>query len=218
MASAGPERCINPSGAGQPGGSGRPPGVAGVDEAGRGPLAGPLLVAAVAAPNGLPPGVDDSKRLSPARRAALCAAIIRTCAVGVAVVPAATIDASDIRRATHLGMRQAILALPVAPDAVLIDGDDPPAGLPMPVTAIVGGDRLEPLIGAASIVAKVLRDRLMERLDAIHPGYGFAAHKGYPTVAHRRLLALRGPSAQHRLSFAPVRAALAAARPSTVTS
>lgn len=180
--------------------------VAGVDEAGRGPLAGPVSAAAVVLdPADVPDGIDDSKALTPARREALFAAIAaRAVGIGIGFATAAEIDVLDIRQATFLAMRRASRALPVAPDHLMIDGRDLPPGLPCPASALVGGDALSLSIAAASIVAKVVRDRLMVRLDGLHPGYGFAVHKGYPTAAHRAALERHGPSPVHRLTFGTV--------------
>ena len=186
--------------------------VAGVDEAGRGPLAGPVCAAAVVLdPADVPEGLDDSKKLGAAAREALFDAVLtRAAAVAFAFASPAEIDALDVRKATLLAMARAVGALAIRPSAALIDGADVPPGLDVPAAALIGGDALSASIAAASIVAKVARDRLMARLDARHPGYGFARHFGYPTAAHRAALAALGPCAAHRLSFAPVRAAAAA--------
>jgi len=186
--------------------------VAGVDEAGRGPLAGPVVAAAVAflrqPPATLRVLLDDSKRLSAARREAACAAIraaaregVLAAAIGAA--SAAEIGRLNILRATHLAMARAIARLPARPDLALVDGNQPPR-LPCPVRCVVGGDGLSLSIAAASILAKVTRDRAMARLDARWPGYGFARHAGYPTAAHREALARLGPSPHHRRGFGPV--------------
>jgi ribonuclease HII len=184
--------------------------VAGVDEAGRGPLAGPVVAACVVLPRGFDAaGINDSKQLTEARRERAYERICREAvAVGVAVIHHDTIDTINILRATHVAMRQAILRLEpwAAPSLVLVDGLPVP-GLPCPtVRALVKGDALSVSIAAASIVAKVTRDRLMAIMDRRYPGYGFARHKGYSAPAH--LLALRhlGPSPIHRRSFAPVAA------------
>lgn len=184
--------------------------VCGADEAGRGPLAGPVVAAAVILdPRAAIDGLRDSKTLSAARRETLAAAI-RTraiaCAVGVASVE--EIDALNILEASLLAMRRAIEALDPPASYALIDGNRLPR-LAIPARAIVGGDGTEPAICAASIVAKVHRDALMRALDALHPGYGFAEHFGYPTPQHLRRLRELGPSRVHRRSFAPVRALLA---------
>ncbi|WP_245500974.1 ribonuclease HII [Lichenibacterium minor] len=182
------------------------PRVAGVDEAGRGPLAGPVSAAAVILdPAAVPPGIDDSKALTADRREALCDAILRSAlAVGIGLAPAAEIDALNIRQATFAAMRRAVRGLGLAPDHLLIDGRDVPPGLPCPARALVKGDALSLSIAAASIVAKVTRDRLMARLDLAHPAYGFRIHKGYPTAAHRAAILRHGPSPCHRLSFGSV--------------
>ncbi|HEY8585491.1 MAG TPA: ribonuclease HII [Rhodanobacter sp.] len=184
--------------------------VAGVDEAGRGPLAGPLAVAAVILDPDHPiAGLDDSKKLTPARREALYPLIIeRALAYCIVLVDADEIDRINIFQATMSGMTRAVTGLvPVAQEA-LIDGNRLPKDLPCPGRAIVGGDALEPAISAASILAKVSRDRVMVTLDGIYPGYGFATHKGYPTPAHLAALRRLGPCAEHRRSFAPVRVLL----------
>ena len=180
---------------------------AGVDEAGRGPLAGPVVVAAVILDPTHPiMGLDDSKKLSEKKREALYPLILeRALAHCVVVVEAEEIDRLNIFQATMAGMSRAVAGLvPIAHEA-LVDGNKLPKDLPCPGRAIVGGDALEPAISAASILAKVTRDRLMMALDDVHPGYGFAVHKGYPTPAHLAALQRLGPCAQHRRSFAPVR-------------
>jgi ribonuclease HII len=178
-----------------------------VDEAGRGPLAGPLAVAAVILDPDRPiAGLNDSKKLSEAKREALYPQIIeRALAYCVVLIEPDEIDRLNIFQATMAGMSRAVAGLtPVAHEA-LIDGNKLPKDLPCPGRAIVGGDALEPAISAASILAKVSRDRLMVALDSEHPGYGFAVHKGYPTPAHLAALRQLGPCMQHRRSFAPVR-------------
>ena len=184
--------------------------VAGVDEAGRGPLAGPVTAAAVV----LPPapaiaGLADSKTLAPARRAEL-AERIRGEALGWALGEAhpAEIDRLNVLQAALLAMRRALAglaALRIFPDLALIDGNRCPAGLPFPARAVVRGDAEVPAISAASILAKVYRDREMERLGRRWPRYGFAAHKGYPTAAHLERLRRFGPCPIHRRTFGPVR-------------
>ncbi|GLQ97142.1 ribonuclease HII [Dyella mobilis] len=181
--------------------------VAGVDEAGRGPLAGPVVVAAVVL-DPLKPidGLNDSKKLSEARREKLYPLIIeRALAHCVVIVEPEEIDRLNIFQATMAGMSRAVAGLTPAASEALIDGNKLPKDLPCPGRAIVGGDALEPAISAASILAKVSRDRLMVAMEAQHPGYGFAIHKGYPTPAHLAALARLGPCIQHRRSFAPVR-------------
>lgn len=188
----------------------RNPRIAGVDEAGRGPLAGPLAVAAVILDPGRPiAGLNDSKKLSEARREALYPQILdRALAWCVVLIEPEEIDRLNIFQATMTGMRRAVAGLALIADEAWVDGNQLPKELPCPGRAIVGGDALEPAISAASILAKVTRDRLMVAMDAAHPGYGFAVHKGYPTPAHLALLAQLGPCPQHRRSFAPVRRAL----------
>jgi len=188
--------------------------IAGVDEAGRGPLAGPLAVAAVILDPARPiVGLNDSKQLSEAKREALYPLIIeRALAYCIVLIERDEIDRLNIFQATMAGMSRAVAGLvPVAHEA-LIDGNQLPKDLPCPGRAIVGGDALEPAISAASILAKVSRDRVMVTLDSVHPGYGFAMHKGYPTPAHLAALQQLGPCAQHRRSFAPVRLLLDQAR------
>ncbi|MFT4256425.1 MAG: ribonuclease HII [Pseudoxanthomonas sp.] len=183
---------------------------AGVDEAGRGPLAGPVAVAAVILDPRQPiAGLHDSKRLSEKKREALFPQILeRARAWRIEFVEADEIDRLNIFQATMAGMRRAVLALQPAATHALIDGNKIPPGLPCPAQAIVGGDALEPAIMAASILAKVSRDRLMRQLHAQWPHYGFDRHKGYPTPAHLAALREHGPCPQHRRSFAPVRQSL----------
>ncbi len=181
--------------------------VAGVDEAGRGPLAGPLAVAAVILDCACPiTGLNDSKKLSAAKREALYPLILeRALACCVVLIEVDEIDRLNIFQATMVGMCRAVAGLATAPHEAWIDGNKVPPGLPCRGRAIVGGDALEPAISAASILAKVSRDRLMVAMDTTHPGYGFATHKGYPTPAHLASLHQLGPCTQHRHSFAPVR-------------
>ena len=183
--------------------------VAGVDEAGRGPLAGPVVAAAVILDPAAPiAGLDDSKRLSPRRRADLAREIReRAASWAVARVDVDVIDAINILQATMQAMREAVGRLDPAPRQVLVDGNRCP-DLPCPVRAVVGGDATVAAIGAASILAKVARDREMIEMDRRYPEYGFARHKGYGTQAHRDALLRLGPSPIHRLSFAPVKSAL----------
>ncbi len=185
--------------------------IAGVDEAGRGPLAGPVSVAAVILDPARPiAGLNDSKKLSEARREALYPLIVeRALAWRIELVDAAEIDALNILQATLTGMRRALCALSPAAQFARIDGNRVPLDLPCPAEAIIGGDALEPAIMAASILAKVARDRLMMALHQEFPAYGFAVHKGYPTQAHLAALAAHGPCEHHRRSFSPVRIALA---------
>ncbi len=196
-----------------------PPGtrIAGVDEAGRGPLAGPVLAAAVVFPGGVPAALaavlDDSKRLTAAAREAAFAALRRAAATGIAEIALGAASAAEIGRlnilgATHLAMARAVGRLPHPPALVLVDGNRAPP-LPCPVRCVVGGDGLSLSIAAASILAKVVRDRAMARLDARWPAYGFAAHAGYPTARHRAALRAHGPCPHHRRGFSPVDQALA---------
>ncbi|MGQ0501157.1 MAG: ribonuclease HII [Panacagrimonas sp.] len=180
--------------------------VAGVDEVGRGCLAGPVYAAAVILPAGdVIAGLDDSKKLTPDRRLALDACIrSQALAWAIGVASVAEIDALNILQASLLAMRRAVSALALSPSACWVDGNQNPR-LDVPVRLIVGGDGLEPCIMAASVIAKVARDREMQRLDAEHPGYGFAQHKGYGTPEHLIALRVRGVSKVHRLSFAPCR-------------
>ena len=180
---------------------------AGVDEAGRGPLAGPVVVAAVILDEQRPiDGLDDSKKLTEAKREALYPLIVeRALAYSVVVIEREEIDHINIFQATMVGMTRAVLGLTPAATEALIDGNHLPKGLPCPARAIVGGDALEPAISAASILAKVSRDRLMVAMDAQFPGYGFATHKGYSTPSHLAALQRLGPCAEHRRSFAPVK-------------
>ncbi len=185
--------------------------VCGVDEAGRGPLAGPVAVAAVILDPQRPiEGLGDSKKLSEARREAL-APLIRERALAwhLEFVSAADIDRLNILRATLEGMARAVRALHPSAGHALVDGNRLPPGLPCPAEALVKGDAREPAIMAASILAKVGRDHLMVAMETTYPGYGFAVHKGYPTPTHLEALRRLGPCPEHRRSFAPVRACLA---------
>ncbi len=184
--------------------------VAGVDEAGRGPLAGPVVVAAVILDPARPlAGLGDSKALSAAQRESLAPQIrVAALAWSVIVVDVDEIDRRNIFHATMAGMTRSVLALATVPDEVLIDGNKVPKDLRLPARAIVKGDASEPCISAASILAKTHRDALMREYDAAHPAYGFAQHYGYPTPEHLERLRLHGPCAIHRRSFAPVRALL----------
>jgi len=182
--------------------------IAGVDEAGRGPLAGPVVVAAVILnPARRINGLADSKFLTAERREVLDARIReRAIAFSVVAIEVGDIDRINIFHATMLGMSRALAALAPAPTFALIDGNQLPKELICPARAIVDGDAKEKAISAASILAKVARDRRMRELDAEHPGYGFAQHKGYSTPEHFEALQRLGPCAQHRRSFAPVQA------------
>jgi len=180
--------------------------VAGVDEAGRGPLAGPVAVAAVILPSGFwRPGLNDSKQVPPDERERLYAEIVANAlAWSIQVVPVEVIDEINILEATRLGMRDVLRALAPTPDLALIDGWALP-DCPVPQRNLIGGDALSASIAAASILAKVERDRLMVELDPLYPGYGFARHKGYYTQEHLDALNRLGPCPLHRQSFAPVR-------------
>lgn len=183
--------------------------IAGVDEAGRGPLAGPVVAAAVILDPARPiVGLADSKQLSPARREAL-AVLIRERALdwAVGLADVEEIDRLNILQASLLAMRRAVQKLRPAPQLALVDGNRAP-WLPCAVRTIVGGDASVPAISAASILAKVHRDRIMVALDERYPGYGFARHKGYPTVEHLAALERVGVTPLHRTSFAPVRRCL----------
>ena len=190
-------------------------GLAGLDEAGRGPLAGPVVAAAVILPSArLIRGLDDSKRLTPEARARLAPRIReRALAWGLGWADAAEIDALNILEATLLAMRRALLALPIRPQAVQVDGNRAPSIGDLccggPAETVVGGDAREAAIAAASILAKTWRDAYMVGADRRHPGYGFAVHKGYGTRAHLAALAGLGVCPLHRRSFEPVRSALA---------
>jgi ribonuclease HII len=191
--------------------------VAGVDEAGRGPIAGPVVAAAVILDEGaIPAGIRDSKELTPDRRVALYDEIVGSAAVGVAMAGVDMIDRDNILEATLWAMARACEHLPRRPAAVLVDGNRLP-DLACPAEAVVGGDRRSLSIAAASIIAKVTRDRLMDGLARRYPVYGFERHRGYPTRAHLDALARHGPCPHHRLSFAPVAACLAGASPVPAT-
>ncbi|HLQ84692.1 MAG TPA: ribonuclease HII [Salinisphaeraceae bacterium] len=183
--------------------------IAGVDEAGRGPLAGPVVAAAVILPGAeRMPGLADSKKLSAARRQQLAVEIRATAlAWAVAQASVAEIDRLNILQASLLAMRRAVVNLAVRPAEVWIDGNQAPE-LAIPSRTFVRGDARIAAISAASILAKVERDQHMLELDEIHPGYGFARHKGYATKAHREALQRLGACALHRRSFAPVQQAL----------
>ncbi|RAI41589.1 ribonuclease HII [Rhodoplanes roseus] len=180
--------------------------VAGCDEAGRGPLAGPVVAAAVILdPKRIPRGLDDSKKLTAERRAVLFERICAVAEVGVALGCPTRIDRDNIRQASLWALSRAVRALPVVPKLVFVDGCDRiDAGCDC--EAVISGDALVLSIAAASIVAKVTRDRLMEQVGAAHPGYGFERHMGYGVPEHQRALAALGATPHHRRSFAPVRA------------
>jgi ribonuclease HII len=181
-------------------------GMAGVDEAGRGSLAGPVVAAAVILPpDAVLPGLTDSKLLTPAARVKLAEAIrAQAVTYAVAAVGATEIDATNILRATLRAMAMAVSGLTPQPTLVLVDGNVTPH-LPVPARAVIYGDRLVPAISAASVLAKVARDRMMERWAIQFPAYGFAHHKGYGTAEHLACIALHGPCAIHRRTFGGVR-------------
>jgi len=181
--------------------------VCGVDEAGRGPLAGPVVAAAVIlTPARIPEGLNDSKALSSKQRELLLNMIEKNAQIGIGIAEPEEIDRLNILGATLIAMRRAVLALPKLPDMALIDGNKLP-DLPCEAQAIVKGDSRSLSIAAASIVAKVTRDRLMVEAESRYPGYGLAGHKGYPTKAHMEAVKQIGPSPIHRFSFKPVRLA-----------
>jgi ribonuclease HII len=180
--------------------------VAGIDEAGRGPLAGPVVAAAVIfLQDKVAAGLDDSKKLTAKKRNELFSWLTGEKHVrwAVSAQDVETIDRLNILRATHQAMREACTALPEAAGHVLIDGLPVPE-FPVPQTALVGGDGLSLSIAAASVIAKVTRDRIMEEMDGVYPQYGFRRHKGYGTAAHLSALREHGPCPIHRRSFAPV--------------
>ena len=182
---------------------------AGVDEAGRGPLAGPVVAAAVILdPNNIPAGLNDSKQLSASKRAMLFEVILRDAlAISAGSVSAETIDGTDIRQATLMAMRRAVCGLAVLPRYVLIDGRDVPRDLPCAGEAVIKGDGRSQSIAAASIVAKVLRDRMLQRVGHAYPAYGLQTHAGYGTAAHRDAIQAHGGVARmHRFTFSPLKA------------
>lgn len=179
--------------------------ICGIDEAGRGPWAGPVVAAAVVLDRTrVPKGLDDSKKLTAARRAALFDEIYMSARVGVGLASVEEIDRLNILRANDLAMIRAVASLAPAPDAALIDGNRVPPGLPCRARALVGGDALSLSVAAASIIAKVTRDRIMGRLARAHPGYGWETNQGYGTAAHRAALARLGITPHHRRSFRPI--------------
>ena len=180
--------------------------VAGVDEAGRGPLAGPVVAAAVVLDLSLDwDGLDDSKQLTPEKRELLYARVLQGArAFAWSVAGPRVIDRVNIRMATHGAMARAVARLRLLPELVLVDGHETVAAMPNPQRAVIGGDGKCLSIAAASILAKVVRDRIMTRLDSVWPAYGFAKHKGYGTAEHMDALRTHGPCKLHRFSFAPV--------------
>ena len=180
--------------------------ICGVDEAGRGPLAGAVYAAAVILPAEYDlPGLDDSKKLT-ARRRDILFDLIQSSALSWSVASASIeeIDELNILHATMLAMQRAVAGLHIVPAEALIDGNRVPKGLTVPGRAIIGGDALEACISAASVLAKVSRDRDVETFEVLYPGYGFAKHKGYPTAQHLEALARLGPCPVHRKTFGPV--------------
>lgn len=187
--------------------------ICGVDEAGRGPLCGSVVAGAVILDPDRPIiGLADSKQLSERRRDVLALEIRENAlAWSIAEASVAEIDRLNILHATMLAMRRAVEGLSTLPSEILIDGNRVPPGLLQPARAIVKGDALEPAISAASILAKTYRDAMLVEMDKRYPDYGFATHKGYPTAAHLRALALHGATPEHRRSFGPVAAVIAQA-------
>jgi ribonuclease HII len=179
--------------------------IAGVDEAGRGPLAGPVTAAAVILdPDRIPAGLNDSKQLSLPRRNALYLSLLEVAEVSVGHATVEEIDTLNILRASHLAMMRALAGLAVAPDHVLIDGNMIPRGMTIPARPIIRGDALCLSIAAASIVAKVCRDKVMVDLAQQHPGYGWDRNAGYPTKSHKVAMKFLGVTPHHRRSFKPV--------------
>lgn len=181
--------------------------VAGCDEAGRGPWAGPVVAAAVILdPARIPKGLDDSKKLDAEEREILFEKITATAEISIAIASPSRIDRDNILRASLWALAQAVCALPRTPQCVFVDGRD---SLPLEcdVRTVIGGDGIVASIAAASIIAKVTRDRLMRQLGLAHPGYGFERHKGYGTDGHAKALEKLGPCVHHRRSFAPIMAA-----------
>jgi ribonuclease HII len=180
--------------------------VAGTDEAGRGPLAGPVVAAAVILdPDHIPDGLNDSKQLTLKQRLRLFEEIMATAHVSIASSGPRLIDEKNILRASLDAMRRAVLGLPVATAYVLTDGRDIPPGLTCGARAVIKGDSRSVSIAAASIIAKVTRDRMMERAGLLYPSYGFAGHAGYGTAQHRSAIDTHGPCPLHRMSFRPLR-------------
>ncbi|WP_172431067.1 ribonuclease HII [Mameliella alba] len=180
--------------------------VAGVDEVGRGPLAGPVVAAAVVLNRAsIPEGLNDSKKLTAKRRDLLTPLLRQSAQVGLGVASVEEIDALNILQASLLAMRRAVADLPVVPDHLLIDGNRLPVDLPCPATPVVGGDGRSPSIAAASIVAKTWRDNVMKEAATQFPGYGWETNAGYPTKCHKSALRDLGVTPYHRRSFAPVR-------------
>lgn len=182
--------------------------VAGVDEAGRGPLAGPVVASAVVLdPKRIPVGLNDSKQLTAARRDELYVEILATADVSIASLSPASIDRFNILRASLEAMRRAVASLPTMARFVLVDGRDIPAGLSCHAKALVKGDARSFSIAAASIVAKVTRDRMMAAAGITYPQYGFEQHAGYATEVHRAAITAHGPCPLHRMTFSPFKPA-----------
>jgi len=180
--------------------------VCGVDEVGAGPLAGPVLAAAVILdPDRIPSGLNDSKKLSPKKREQCFETILQTATIAFASVSAREIDRTDIRKARMTAMTRAVKGLAITPAHVLIDGNLIPDDLDLPSTAVIKGDSKSVSIAAASIVAKVVRDRCMARACTIYPGYGFSNHAGYGTADHLKAIVALGPTPLHRMSFRPLK-------------
>ncbi len=178
--------------------------ICGIDEAGRGPWAGPVVASAVILDqHDTPQGLNDSKKLTPEKREALFDPILKSAHVGIGIVSAAEIDAINILQATYLAMKRAVQNLNPLPTLALVDGNRAPP-LPCAVQTIIKGDALSLSIAAASIIAKVTRDRIMVELEKQYPDYGFAKHKGYGTAVHAAALRRLGPCAEHRKSFKPI--------------
>lgn len=178
--------------------------VCGIDEAGRGPWAGPVVASAVILDRkNIPLGLNDSKKLNEPKREALFDPIIQSSHVGIGIVSAVEIDEINILQATFLAMQRAFDQLEIKPDLALIDGNKSPK-LSCKTQTIIGGDAKSLSIAAASIIAKVTRDRIMRQLDLTYPQFNFARHKGYGTAAHAAALAIHGPCAEHRKSFKPI--------------
>lgn len=178
--------------------------IAGVDEAGRGPLAGPVVAAAVILCDGGIDGLDDSKKLSAKRRGQLEALIFMRCTVGIGMASVEEIDAINILQATMLAMTRAVEALGLEPAHIMVDGNRLPKWR-YRAEAVIGGDAIHPCISAASIIAKEHRDRIMVAADQDYPGYGWASNKGYGAAVHMAALTKLGPTPLHRMSFRPVR-------------
>lgn len=179
--------------------------VAGADEAGRGPLAGPVVAAAVILdPDNIPAGLNDSKKLTPAQRQDLYGKILANSLVSIASSGPRRIDGTDILKASLDAMRRAVCGLALSPSFVLVDGRDVPPGLACPGKAVIKGDGRSLSIAAASIIAKVTRDRMMEQAGRLYSEYGFEIHAGYATVFHRERIAEHGPCPLHRMTFRPL--------------